>query len=129
MKTQDEIRTEIENLIDTYFSDTTSNRNMFDDEYDPRYYWYDIKDAGYFDDDIYDLEEFNDDLYKSYITWMAYYITDKYLAICPEWLEDKFDYIDDDFDLELSDILDQDDDEKWWAEVKDQFNVNNYLRK
>lgn len=129
MKTLDEIRDEIEYLIDTNFSDTIVNRSLFDDGYDPINYWYDVKNAGEWDDEKYDLDQFQDDLYKSYNTWMTDYLTDKYLAICPEYLEDKFGDMDDYFEIELSDILEQDAYVKWWDDVQDDFDANDYLIK
>ena len=77
MKTAKEIRSEIEYLIDTYFTNSNSNHNTFLDWFDPRDHFQDICDDQSYDS--YDLDKFSDDVFKSYNNFFYNFYTEKYL--------------------------------------------------
>lgn len=127
MKTTKEIRSEIEYLIDKYFTNSNSNYNNFLDWFDPRYYFQDICDDQSYDSyDSYDLDKFSDDAYKSYNDFFYNFYTEKYLTKSDSELLTMFDNIDDDVEIELEDIIEQNDCENWWGEVQDSFNADYY---
>lgn len=124
MKTVKEIRSEIEYLIDKYFTNSNSNYNIFLDWFDPIYFFQDICDEQSYDS--YDLDKFSDDAYKSYNDFFYNFYTEKYLNKSDSELLTMFGSMDDDLDIELEDIIEQGDDEIWWSEVQDNFNVEDY---
>lgn len=122
MKTTKEIRSEIEYLIDTNFTNSNSNYNKFLDWFDPINYFQDICDDQSYDS--YDLDKFQSDAYNSYNDFFYNFYTEKYLNKSDSELLEMFGSMDD--DLELEDIIEQNDCEKWWGEVQDSFNVDDY---
>ena len=122
MKNIKDIRDEIEYLIDTYFTNSNSNLNNFLDWFDPRDYFQDICDDQTYDS--YDLDKFQNDAYESYNDFFYKFYTDKYLNKSDSELIEMFGYMDDEFELE--DIVEQNDGEKWWSEVQDDFNAEDY---
>ena len=124
MKTAKEIRSEIEYLIDTYFTNSNSNYNTFLDWFDPRDYFQDICDDQSYD--CYDLDNFSDDVFKSYNNFFYNFYTEKYLNKSDSELFEIFGSMDDDLDIEIEDIFEQDYCEKWWGEVQDSFNADDY---
>ena len=123
MKTTKEIRNEIQYLIDTYFTNSNSNFNNFLDWFDPRDYFQDICDDQSYDS--YDLDKFSDDAYKSYNDFFYKFYTQKYLNKSDSELLEMFGNMDEFDDIEIEDI-EQDDSEKWWSEVQDSFNTEDY---
>ena len=123
MKTANEIRSDIEFLIDTYFTNSNSNYNNFLDWFEPRDYFQDICDDKSYDS--YDLDKFSDDAYKSYNDFFYNFYTEKYLNKSDSELFEIFGSMDD-LDIEIEDIVEQDYCEKWWGEVQDSFNTDNY---
>ena len=123
MKTAKEIRDEIEYLIETNFTNLNSNYNNFLDWFEPRDYFSDICDDKSYDS--YDLDKFSDDAYKSYNDFFYNFYTDKYLNKSDSELLEMFGSMDD--NIELEDIIEQNDCEKWWSDVQDSFNADNYL--
>ena len=121
MKNIKDIRDELEYLIDKHFTNSNSTYNKFLDWFEPRDYFQDICD-----EQSYDLDKFNDDAYKSYIEFFYNFYTEKYLNKSDSELLEMFGYMDDDLDIELEDIIEHNDCEKWWSEVQDSFNVENY---
>ena len=119
MKTAKEIRNEIEYLIDTYFT----NYNTFLNWFEPRDYFQDICDDQSYDS--YDLDKFSDDVFKSYNNFFYNFYTEKYLNKSDSELFEIFGSMDD-LDIEIEDIFEQDYCEKWWSEVQDSFNTDNY---
>lgn len=124
MKNINEIRNEIEYLIVTYFTNSNSNYNTFLDWFEPRDYFSDICDDQSYDS--YDLDKFSDDAYKSSNDFFYDFYTEKYLNKSDSELLEMFGSMDDDLDIEIEDIVEQDDCEKWWSEVQDSFDVNDY---
>ena len=122
MKNIKDIRDEIEYLIDTYFTDSNEKYNKFLDWFDPRDYFQDICDEQSYDS--YDLDKFQNDVYKSYNDFFYKFYTDKYLNKSDYELLEMFGYMDD--EIELEDIVEQNDCEKWWSEVQDSFNAEDY---
>ena len=129
MKTAKEIRSDIEYLIKVCFSDDIELRKLFFELYDTRCFWSDIKTSAPFDEDMYDMEKFEEDIFKSYNSWMTDYYNEKYLNKSDSELLEMFGNIDDDLDIELSDLPEDliDNDTEWWSDVKDSFNANDYL--
>ena len=129
MKTANEIRDEIEYLIEVCFSDDTENRNLFFEGHDTRYFWSDIKSSAPYDEDMYDIEKFEEDIFRSYNSWMIDYYNEKYLNKSDSELLEMFGSMDDDLDIELSDLQEDliDNDVEWWSEVQDSFNADDYL--
>lgn len=125
MKNIKDIRDEIEYLIETNFTNSNSNFNEFLDWFEPRDYFQDICDEQSYDS--YDLDKFQDDAYKSYNDWHYNFYTDKYLNKSDSELLEMFGSMDDDDKIEIEDIIEQDDYEKWWSEVQDSFNADDYL--
>ena len=123
MKTTKEIRNEIQYLIDDYFTNSNSNFNNFLDWFDPRDYFQDICDDQSYDS--YDLDKFSDDAYKSYNDFFYKFYTQKYLNKSDSELLEMFGNMDEFDDIEIEDI-EQDDSEKWWSEVQDSFNTEDY---
>ena len=124
MKTAKEIRSEIEYLIDTYFTNSNSNYNTFLDWFDPRdYFQYICDDQSY---DSYDLDKFSDDVFKSYNNFFYNFYTEKYLNKSDSELFEIFGSMYDDLDIEIEDIVEQDYCEKWLGEVQDSFNADDY---
>lgn len=123
MKNINEIRSEIEYLIDDYFTNSNSNFNNFLDWFDPRDYFQDICDDQSYDS--YDLDKFSDDAYKSYNDFFYKFYTQKYLNKSDSELLEMFGNMDEFDDIEIEDI-EQDDSEKWWSEVQDSFNTEDY---
>ena len=121
MKTIKEIRSDIEYLIDTYFTDSNENYNKFLDWFDPRDYFQDICD-----DQSYDLDKFQNDAYESYNHFFFNFYTEKYLNKSDSELLEMFGSMDDDQEIEIEDIIEQGDDEIWWSEVQDSFNTEDY---
>ena len=124
MKTAKEFRSEIEYLIDTYFTNSNSNYNTFLDWFDPRHYFQDICDDQSYDS--YYLDKFSDDVFKSHNNFFYNFYTEKYLNKSDSELFEIFGSMDDDLDIEIEDIVEQDDCEKWWGEVQDSFNADDY---
>lgn len=124
MKTAKEIRSEIEYLIETNFTNSNSNYNEFLDWFDPIYYFSDICDDQSYDS--YDLDKFSDDAYKSYNDFFCNFYTEKYLNRSDYELIEMFGSMDDDVEIELEDIIEQNDCEKWWSDVQDSFNAEDY---
>lgn len=124
MKNINEIRNEIEYLIVTYFTNSNSNYNTFLDWFEPRDYFSDICDDQSYDS--YDLDKFSDDAYKSSNDFFYDFYTEKYLNKSDSELLTMFGSMDDDLDIELEDIIEHNDCEKWWSEVQDSFDVNDY---
>ena len=124
MKNINEIRSEIEYLIDTYFTDSNLNYNEFLDWFEPRDYFQDICDDQSYDS--YDLDKFQNDAYESYNHFFYNYYTEKYLNKSDSELLEMFGNMDDDIDIEIEDIIEQGDDEIWWSDVKDSFNAEDY---
>ena len=122
MKTIKEIRSDIEYLIFTYFDISNEKYNKFLDWFDPRDYFQDICDEQSYDS--YDLDKFQNDVYKSYNDFFYKFYTDKYLNKSDYELLEMFGYMDD--EIELEDIVEQNDCEKWWSEVQDSFNAEDY---
>lgn len=131
MKTIKEIRSEIEYLIDTYFTNSNSNLNTFLDWFEPRNYFQYICD--YFQDicddhsyESYDLYKFQNDAYESYNKFLYNFYTEKYLNKSSSELLEIFGSMNDDQEIELEDIIEQGDDEIWWSDVQDNFNAEDY---
>lgn len=124
MKTANEIRSEIEYLMDNHFTNSNSNFNNFLDWFDPRDYFQDICDDQYYYS--YDLDKFSDDAYKSYNDFFYKFYTQKYLNKSDYELLEMFGNMDQFDDIEIEDIFEQDDGEKWWSEVQDSFNIEDY---
>lgn len=122
MKNINEIRSEIEYLIEKYFTNSEENYNKFLDWFDPRDYFQDICD-----DQSYDLDKFQNDAYESYNNFFYNYYTEKYLNKSNSELLEMFGDMNDDQEIEIEDIIEQRDDEIWWSEVQDSFNVNDYI--
>ena len=124
MKTIKEIRSDIEYLIDTYFTNSNSNLNLFLDWFDPRDYFQDICDDQSYDS--YDLDKFQNDAYDSYNHFFFNFYTEKYLNKLDSELLEMFGSMNDDQEIEIEDIIEQGDDELWWSEVQDDFNSEDY---
>ena len=124
MKTIKEIRSDIEYLIDTYFTNSNSNLNTFLDWFDPIDYFQDICDDRSYES--YDLDKFQNDVYKSYNDFFYDFYTEKYLNKSDSELLEMFGSMNDDLDIEIEDIVEQNDCEKWWSEVQDSFNAEDY---
>ena len=124
MKTIKEIRSDIEYLIDTYFTNSNENLNTFLDWFDPIDYFQDICDDQSYES--YDLDKFQNDVYKSYNDFFYDFYTEKYLNKSDSELLEIFGSIDDDVEIELEDIVEQNACEKWWSEVQDSFNAEDY---
>ena len=123
MKKIKDIRDDIEYLIDTNFTDSNSNYNRFLDWFEPRDYFQDICDDQSYDS--YDFDKFQNDAYKSYNDFFYNFYTEKYLNKSDSELIKMFGNMDD--DIELEDIIEQNDCEKWWGEVQDSFNTDDYI--
>ena len=124
MKNINEIRDEIEYLIDTNFTNSNLNYNEFLDWFEPRDYYQDICDDQSYDS--YDLDRFQNDAYESYNKFFYNYYTDKYLNKSDSELLEMFGSMDDDQKIEIEDIIEQYDYEMWWSEVQDSFNAEDY---
>ena len=124
MKTANEIRDEIDYVIYTYFTNSNTNYNNFLDWFDPRDYFQDICDDQSYDS--YDLDKFQNDAYDSYNDFFYKFYTEKYLNKSDSELLEMFGSMDDDLDIEIEDIVEQNDCEIWWSEVKDSFNAEDY---
>ena len=124
MKTAKEIRSEIEYLIDTYFDISNEKYNKFLDWFDPIDYFQDICDDQSYES--YDLDKFQNDVYKSYNDFFYDFYTEKYLNKSDSELLEMFGSMNDDLDIEIEDIVEQNDCEKWWSEVQDSFNAEDY---
>ena len=124
MKTAKEIRSEIEYIIDKYFTNSNLNYNKFLDWFEPINYFQDICDDQSYDS--YDLYKFSDDVFKSYNNFFYNLYTEKYLNKSDSELFEIFGSMDDYLDIEIEDIAEQDDYEKWWDEVQDSFNADDY---
>ena len=124
MKNINEIRSEIEYLIDTYFTDSDLSYNEFLDWFEPRDYFQDICDDETYDS--YDLDKFQTDAYKSYNDFFYNFYTEKYLNKSDSELLEMFGSMDDDVEIEIEDIIEQYDCEMWWSEVQDSFNAEDY---
>ena len=124
MKTIKEIRSEIEYMIDTYFTNSNSNLNTFLDWFEPREYFQDICDDQSYDS--YDLDKFQNDAYESYNKFFFFFYTEKYLNKSDSELLEMFGYMNDDLDIEIEDLIEQGDDEIWWSDVQDSFNADDY---
>ena len=124
MKTEKEIRNEIEYLIDTYFTNSNSNLNLFLDWFEPINYFQDICDDQSYES--YDLDKFQNDAYDSYNHFFFIFYTEKYLNKSDSELLEMFGSMDDDQDIEIEDLIGQVDDEIWWSEVQDDFNAEDY---
>ena len=122
MKTAKEIRSEIEYMIETYFTDSNSNYNEFLDWFEPRDYFQDICDDQSYDS--YDLDKFQNDAYESYNDFFYNFYTEKYLNKSNSELLEMFGNMDD--NIEIEDIIEQNDYEIWWNDVQDSFNAENY---
>ena len=122
MKNINEIRNEIEYLIDTYFTDSNENYNKFLDWFEPRDYFQDICDEQSYDS--YNLDKFQNDAYESYNNFFYNYYTEKYLNKSDSELLEMFGNMDD--DIEIEDIIEQNDDQIWWSEVQHSFNTDEY---
>ena len=125
MKNINEIRNEIEYLIDTHFTNSNSNYNKFLDWFEPRDYFQDICDDQFYDS--YDLDKFQNDVYKSYNDFFYNFYTEKYLNKSDSELIEMFGNMDDDINIEIEDIVEQRDNEIWWSYVQDNFNANDYI--
>lgn len=125
MKTAKEIRSDIEYLIDTNFTDSNRRYNEFLDWFEPRDYFQDICDDNSYDS--YDLDKFQNDAYKSYNDFFYDFYTEKYLEKSDSELLEMFGNMDDDIDIEIEDIIEQRDNEIWWSNVSDEFDANDYL--
>ena len=125
MKTSKEIRSELEYLIDTYFTNSNSNYNTFLDWFEPRNYFQDICDDQSYDS--YDLDKFSDDVFKSYNNFFYNFYTEKYLNKSDSEILEMFGSMDDDLDIEIEDIIEQGDDDIWWSDVCNEFDANDYL--
>ena len=125
MKTIKEIRSDIEYLIDTYFTNSNSNLNLFLDWFDPRDYFQDICDDQSYDS--YDLDKFQNDAYDSYNHFFFNFYTEKYLNKLDSELLEMFGSMNDDQEIEIEDIIEQGDDEIWWSDVCNEFDANDYL--
>ena len=125
MKNINEIRSDIEYLIDTNFTNSNSNYNNFLDWFEPRDYFQDICDEQSYDS--YDLDKFSDDAYKSYNDFFYNFYTEKYLEKSDSELLEMFGSMDEFDHIEIEDIIEQNDYEKWWSEVQDSFNAEDYL--
>ena len=124
MKTIKEIRSDIEYLIDTYFTNSNSNLNTFLDWFDPIDYFQDICDDQSYES--YDLDKFQNDAYDSYNHFFFIFYTEKYLNKSDSELLEMFGSMNDDQEIEMEDIIEQNDCEKWWSEVQDDFNAEYY---
>ena len=124
MKNIKDIRDNIEYLIDTNFTNSNLNYNNFLDWFEPRDYFQDICDEPSYDS--YDLDKFTDDAYKSYNDFFYNFYTEKYLEKSDSELLEMFGSMDEFDHIEIEDIIEQDDYEKWWSEVKDSFNAEDY---
>ena len=127
MKTIKEIRSEIEYLIDTYFTNSNENYNKFLDWFEPINYFQDICDDQSYES--YDLDKFQDDAYKSYNDFFYDFYTEKYLNKSDSELLEMFGSMDDYQEIEIEDIIEQVDDEIWWSDVCNEFDANDYLIK
>ena len=124
MKNINEIRSEIEYLIDKHFTNSNSNYNEFLDWFEPRDYFQDICDDQSYDS--YDLDKFQNDAYESYNKFFYNYYTDKYLNKSDSELLEMFGSMNDDVEIEIEDIIEQYDCEMWWSDVQDKFDVEDY---
>ena len=124
MKTIKEIRSEIEYLIDTYFTNSNEKYNKFLDWFEPRDYFQDICDDQSYES--YDLDKFQNDAYDSYNKFFYNFYTEKYLNKSDSELLEMFGSMDDDQEIEIEDIIEQVDDEIWWSEVQHSFNAEDY---
>ena len=124
MKTIKEIRIDIEYLIFTYFDISNEKYNKFLDWFDPRDYFQDICDDQSYES--YDLDKFQNDVYKSYNDFFYDFYTEKYLNKSDSELLEMFGSMNDDQEIEMEDIIEQNDCEKWWSEVQDDFNAEYY---
>ena len=127
MKTIKEIRSEIEYLIDTYFTNSNENYNKFLDWFEPINYFQDICDDQSYES--YDLDKFQDDAYKSYNDFFYDFYTEKYLNKSDSELLEMFGSMNDDQEIEIEDIVVQNDYEIWWSDVCNEFDANDYLIK
>ena len=125
MKTIKEIRSEIEYLIDTHFTNSNSNYNKFLDWFEPRDYFSDICDDQSYDS--YNLDRFQNDAYESYNDFFYNFYTDNYLNKSDSELLEMFGSMNDDVEIEIEDIIEQRDDEMWWSEVQHSFNTEDYI--
>ena len=125
MKTIKEIRSEIEYLIDIYFTNSNEKYNKFLDWFEPRDYFQDICDDQSYDS--YDLDKFQNDAYDSYNHFFFIYFTEKYLNKSDSELLEMFGSMNDDQEIEIEDIIEQVDDEIWWSDVCNEFDANDYL--
>ena len=112
MKTIKEIRSDIEYLIDTDFTNSNSNLNTFLDWFDPIDYFQDICDDHSYES--YDLDKFHNDVYKSYNDFFYDFYTEKYLNKSDSELLEMFGSMNDDHEIEIEDILEQTDCVIWW---------------
>ena len=124
MKNINEIRSEIEYLIDKHFTNSNLNYNEFLDWFEPENYFQEICDDQSYDS--YDLDRFQNDAYESYNKFFYNYYTDKYLNKSDSELLEMFGSMDDDQEIEIEDIVEQYDYEMWWSEVQDSFNAEDY---
>ena len=124
MKTANEIRSDIEYLIFTYFDISNEKYNKFLDWFDPINYFQDICDEQSYES--YDLDKFQNDAYESYNHFFFNFYTEKYLNKSDSELLEMFGSMDDDQEIEIEDIIEQGDDEIWWSEVQDDFNAEDY---
>ena len=124
MKNINEIRNEIEYLIDTYFTDSNENYNKFLDWFEPRDYFQDICDEQSYDS--YNLDKFQNDAYESYNNFFYNFYTEKYLNKSDSTLLEMFGSMDEYIHIEIEDIVEQDDDQIWWSEVQHSFNTDEY---
>ena len=124
MKTIKEIRSDIEYLIFTYFDISNEKYNKFLDWFDPRDYFQDICDDQSYDS--YDLDKFQNDAYDSYNHFFFNFYSEKYLNKSDSELLEMFGSMNDDQEIEIEDIIEQVDYEKWWGEVQDSFNAEDY---
>lgn len=129
MQKAKEIRENIENIIEVYFSDDKEIRNLFFKLHNTLFYWSYIKNSAPYDEDMYDIEKFEDDIFKSYNSWMKEYYTKEYLDLTEDKLVDKIGCNDDIKYLnELpEDLLDND--VEWWIDVCNDFDAEDYLIK
>ena len=125
MKTAKEIRSDIEYLIETNFTNSNEKYNKFLDWFEPENYFQDICDDNSYDS--YDLDKFQNDAYKSYNDFFYDFYTEKYLEKSDSELLEMFGNMDDDIDIEIEDIIEQRDNEIWWSNVSDEFDANDYL--
>ena len=124
MKNIDEIRSDIEYLIDTNFTNSNRRYNEFLDWFEPINYFQDICDDETYDS--YNLDKFQDDAYESYNDFFYNFYTDKYLNKSDSELLEMFGSMNDYIHIEIEDIVEQEDDEIWCSEVQDSFNAEDY---